>query len=272
MRSHSRRTPLKVVAGHSASDAAPVEVTIAWPAAPAPTSISASMVQVWAAPLDVAPARLARLARLLHADERKRAARFHGATLSQRFVAGRGLLREVLAAYLDMDAADIRFAYDAYGKPELADPVGPPLRFNVAHSAGLILVAVSRGARLGVDVEAVLRFDDMEGVAGRFFSPRERGRLANLPVADHVAAFYRCWTRKEAYLKAVGTGLSTPLDSFDVSVSLDESALLYDTGDARAPSRWSIVHLEPAREFIGAIALEHPSPSVDCWRWLSNEC
>lgn len=97
-------------------------------------------------------------------------------------------------------------------------------------------------------------------------------RLARLPVADRMAAFYRCWTRKEAYLKAVSTGLSTPLDSFDVSISPDEAALLHVNGDARAPSRWSIVHLEPARGFVGAIALEHPSPTVDCWRWWSKEC
>lgn len=238
---------------------------------PAPTSISANTVQVWAAPLDIAPARLARLEQLLHADERKRAARFHGATLSRRFIAGRGLLREVLAAYLDIAAADIRFANDAYGKPELADLVGRSLQFNVAHSAGLILIAVSPGPRLGVDVEAVRWFDEMEGIAGRFFSLGECERLAGLPAADRVAAFYRCWTRKEAYLKAIGTGLSKPLDSFDVSVSPDEPALVRDAGDVHAPLRWSIVHLEPASGFVGAIALEYPSPTVKCWRWTSKE-
>ncbi len=150
----------------------------------------------------------------------------------------------------------MRFAYTTYGKPLLADETGASgLRFNLTHSHGLALLAVTRGREIGVDVERIR--DNLEGekLAERFFSPREVAALRSLPPELRREAFFHCWTRKEAYIKAVGKGLSLPLDQFDVTLHPGEpAALLATRHDSEEAQRWSMRSLAPGEGYVGALA------------------
>jgi 4'-phosphopantetheinyl transferase len=245
------------------------ELAFAWPGRRAVAPIAAGEVHVWAAALDVARERQVHLASMLAPDERERASRFRRADLTRRWVAGRGVLRELLAAYLGIEPRRVAFAYDAFGKPSLADAMRSPwLRFNVSHSSGCALYACAAGVPIGVDVEALVEFADMTAVAERFFSPAERAQLAGVRPEQATPAFYACWTRKEAYLKARGVGLLAPLDGFDVSIAAGErAAVLRVDGDPEAPARWALGDLRPAAGYVGAVAVEVPAPRVRCWTW-----
>lgn len=242
---------------------------IAWHACSMPDEPLGASIHVWAAPLDVSRARLALLQASLSNDERRRAARFHSDQLTNRFVAGRGTLREMLGAYLGMEPCDVRFRYDEHGKPAIAPDVhGAELHFNVAHAAGLALYALTQRHSVGVDVEQVHSFSGMLDVALHFFSEAERQLLSATAPAKLADSFFSVWTRKEAYLKARGTGLLAPLDGFDVSVGRGEAAALRRVaGDDAAPGRWSLKHLEPADGFIGALAIEQPTARLVCRHW-----
>lgn len=181
-------------------------------------------MRVLSASLDVSLPRLSELREQLSTDERARAERFVFDIHRRRFAAARGLLREALGRELGVSGAAIRFEYGPHGKPGLFRGSDPELRFNISHSQERLVVAIARGLELGVDVEAVRQGVEHEAIARRFFSPAERTALLGLPEPERAAAFFTIWTRKEAYVKLIGGGLSVPLDSFDVS--LDEPARL----------------------------------------------
>lgn len=205
-------------------------------------------------------------AALLSVDETARAARFRFDRDRRHFIAGRAALRRILARYLDMDPPTLRFAYGAAGKPALS---GPPeseeIQFNLSHSAGQALLAVARGRPLGVDLEALRPSDDLPAVAKRFFARGELSALADIPQALYAQAFFACWTRKEALLKAYGGGLSLPLDGFCVSVDPRAPARLISTDfDPGAAGRWSLMDLALEapldQRFRAALAIEGPLP------------
>jgi len=215
--------------------------------------IDAGTVEVWRGSLDQEPDVRARLEAVLDRDELDRAARFRFDRDRHRYVVGRGLLRLLLARYLGREPEELRFRYGPERKPALA---GDELRFNLAHAEGTVLYAFSRAFEVGVDVE-LLRPDAADGrVAERFFSPREVAALRALPESEQPQAFLACWTRKEAFLKARGDGLTLPLDSFDVTLRPDEPVELLRT--AWAPEerdRWQLVDLsEEERGEIAALA------------------
>lgn len=240
----------------------------AWAAAPPALRLEAGDIHVWRAQLDLGAARLQGLFRSLSADERSRAERFRAPRDRDRYIAGRGLLRAVLARYLWAHPAELHFRYGLHGKPALAREAGrSALRFNVSHSEGLALLAVTRGREVGVDVER-LRPDIEDGIARRFFSPGEVARLGALPAGQRQAAFFACWTRKEAFVKARGEGLGLGLDTFDVTLAPEEpAALLRLDGDAGAPGRWSLQHLDPGPGYVGALAVEGRGLRASCWQW-----
>jgi 4'-phosphopantetheinyl transferase len=215
-------------------------------------------VHLYRVELALPPGAVRQLETLLSPDELARADRFAHARLRRRFVAGRGQLRLLLARYLHAVPEEIVFAYSPSGKPTLGTaPSGPPpLEFNVAHSEDLALMAFTRGRRLGVDVERVREMPDLEEMARRFFAPSELAALLALPAAQQTAAFFRIWTRKEAFLKATGEGLSRPLDSFSVAPAVDAPRLLELRDAAEGPAHWQLVHLDPAQDFCGALAVE----------------
>lgn len=263
--------PLQSVRGELISERAHLSdravIQIRWPAAGARDAVLDDRVHVWAAELDVDGDRRAALVGTLSGEERARAERLRVQTAADRFVAGRGLLRELLAAYLNVPARDVSICIGSDGKPLLSAAAHPRApRFNVAHSAGLALYAIARDRTVGVDVEAIAPQRDMAGVTARRFSGAERAALARIEPEARIGAFFATWTRKEAFLKAVGTGLRTPLSSFEVSVERDAPArvIRVDGDDA---GRWSLAHLEPAEGFVGAVAVEAPAGEVVCRWW-----
>jgi len=211
--------------------------------------IPAAEVHVWRAWLDVSAGLLGQLEASLSPDERERAARFRFVKDRDRFVAARGILRDILARYLGANAAALRFRYEAAGKPALAD--SSELRFNASHSHGLALYAVATERDVGIDIELIRPRVAEEKIAERFFRPAEAASLRTLPKEKQAEAFFRIWTRKEAYIKAVGTGLSMPLDSFD---------------PAEVPG-WEVRDLDPDPRYRAALAVEGEGWSVREFAW-----
>ncbi len=212
-------------------------------------------VHVWQSSLDLDTDTLNQLRQTLSPDEQSRADRFTFPKLRAHFTAGRGMLRVLLGRYLDRDPAALRFRYNLQGKPALADSAGDVLRFNLAHSHGIAVYAVARQREVGIDVERVRPEVAGDDIAERYFSPRELAALRSLPTEQRLEAFFHCWTRKEAYIKAVGKGLALPLDSFDVSVTPEEAAVL-EARHEGAAGRWTMRALEVPAGYVGALAVE----------------
>ena len=232
-------------------------------------TLACDEMHVWRARLDRGPAVVRAMRDTLTPDERERADRFRFEKDRVRFVVARGALRDILGRYLGSPPGAISFSPGEFGKPELAGAAAESrLRFNVSHSDGLALYAVNREREVGVDLE-LLR-EDFAGleIAERFFSPREVQALRALPRESRAAAFFNCWTRKEAYIKARGEGLSHPLHGFTVSLAPGEPAELLATDDDPAEAaRWSLVELSPAEGFAAALAVKGPKPPITFWHW-----
>ncbi len=168
----------------------------------------------------------------LSRDERERAGRFRIDDVRRRYVVAHAILRRILAGYVDTMPSALRFEAGPYGKPWLAPPY-EALSFNLAHSGALALIAVTGCRELGVDIEEHRALDDAERIAERFFSSAEVAAFRALPASERQPAFFRCWARKEAFVKALGLGLTAPLDSFDVSLGPDEPCRLLASRRAR---------------------------------------
>ena len=208
-------------------------------------------IHLWSVTLDVPDECVAILMKTLSPEERQRAERFHFARHRRRFTAARFFLRRLLAAYTGTAAECLRFSYGPQGKPALLDG---SLHFNLSHSGELAIVALSLSRPLGVDVERLRPVTDVLKIARRFFSASEQQALSQTAESRRNQAFMRCWTRKEAYIKAVGGGLSIALDSFDVS--LDEPPrFLKLPNDPDKTLPWSLYHLQPGPGYVGALAI-----------------
>jgi len=226
-------------------------------------------VHVWRAALERSPDVVNRLAQTLLPDELTRAERFHFARDRRRFIVSHGVLRAVLCRYLRVDPRQVRFRYGARGKPHLAKEMGnDAFRFNLAHSHELAVYAFTRGREIGIDLEYVRPLAGAEEIADRFFSARENSEFCSLPESLKLEAFYNCWTRKEAYLKATGDGLSRALDTFDVSLLPGApAALLRVEGDQAEAARWSLRTLAPGPGYVAALAVEGDGWRMVCWEW-----
>ncbi len=244
-----------------------------WLPPPASPVLSSEDVHVWQATLNQPADIVDRLAATLSNDERQRAERFHFERDRRRFTAGRGILRVILGRYLNLEPDRLRFSYGAQGKPYLAQPAGnPPLSFNLTHSHELALYAFTLGREVGIDVEYIKPLPDLEQIAGRFFSAQEQAQLLALPPAQKAAGFFNCWTRKEAYIKALGQGLSIPLDAFDVSLIPGQpAALLKVKTDPRESRRWTLKALTPAPGYIAAVAAQGQHWQLRCWQWPASQ-
>ena len=191
--------------------------------------------------------------RVLSSDEAERAARFRFEHLRHFFTLSRGALRVLLGRYLGVPASRLQFTYGSNGKPSLAASV--PVKFNVSHSGDLTLFAFTLGCEVGVDVEQVRRIPEMEEIATRFFSTEEAAELLALPAHERERAFFRCWTRKEAYIKAIGEGLSAPLDEFRVTLGPGEPArFIHFRQDTTAASSWTLHDLDLECPYAAALA------------------
>lgn len=234
---------------------------------PPTLTLDSDEVHIWRAALDVPESQVRSLWYTLTADECQRAERYVFAKDRTHFVVARGLLRVLLGRYLGQDPPQLRFIYGPHGKPALAtDTGGGTLRFNVSHSHGLALYAITRGREVGVDVERIRPEVAQEKIAERFFSPREVTLLRALPAPLQATAFFACWTRKEAYIKATGEGLTLPLDQFDVSLVPGEPAALLRTAwDPQEAARWALQDLVPALDYRAAVAVAGHDWRLTCW-------
>jgi len=218
----------------------------------------ADEVRVWSCRLDTLPASVD--CTCLSADEHARAARWHHAINRERYIAGRAWLRHRLAQCLGVAPASIRFHTETHGKPVLAAPP-MPLQFNLSHSADRALLAVTRGRRVGADIEQMRANDDIEAIARRHFAPSELDQWLLLAPERRLQGFYAGWTRKEAYVKALGGGLGTvALDGFEVSLDPDRPAALQSIGGSNDAARhWSLWSLDVAPGFAAAVVVEGTS-------------
>jgi medium-chain acyl-[acyl-carrier-protein] hydrolase len=256
-----RQGPMSGAAGQAAPT---------WADITAVPALTNDAVHVWRASLERSDDELTALEHTLSADERSRADRFCFPRDRRHYIAGRGILRALLARYLRCDPAALQFHYNPQGKPSLASGVTDPLRFNVSHSHGVAVYGITRGREIGIDVEQVRGEVAVDQLAERFFSPREVAALRALPASERRDAFFRIWARKEAYLKATGLGLSLPLDCFDVSLVPGEAALLATRNDPAEAARWTMRELAVADGFAAAFLVEGNSWRLWCGQWPNS--
>jgi 4'-phosphopantetheinyl transferase len=224
---------------------------------PKDLSLAEGSVHVWRAELGNATPEV------LSSDERERAAKFHFEKDRNRYTAARAILRQLIGRYEKMPAEALKFAYNTFGKPALD---GSSLRFNMSHSGGLALFAFTRNRNIGVDLERIRPDFTSREIAGQFFSPDEIAALRGLPVESQTAAFFACWTRKEAFIKAHGSGLSLPLHKFVVSLNMPARLVRTDF-DPDAVGQWTLHELEAGEGFAAALAVEGMPKGIECWEW-----
>lgn len=240
-----------------------------WAAPPTRPALGRDEVHVWHASLEPPPAGTARLLEVLDRDERQRAARYVFERDRSRFIIARAVLRHLLSRYLSRPPAEFAFEHNAYGKPALkTSSAATPLYFNVSHSGDKALYAFSADGEVGVDVELVREDFATGDIAERFFSPREVRSFKSLPPHARTEGFFNCWTRKEAYIKALGRGLSHPLDSFTVTLAPGSPAeLLADETGLTDVSRWSLRELHLAPDYAAALAVPRRGWQLHCYDW-----
>ena len=215
-------------------------------------------VQVWAQWLNVSVEQLANFSATLSSSEKERAAKFKFGVHRDRYIAGRGFLRQTLSRYLQIPPCELDFNYSANGKPTLiSDAKSAPLHFNLAHSGDLALLAVTRMGAVGVDVESIRPVKDADYLVERFFSERENLLFQKLAPEEKPGAFFNLWTRKEALLKATGEGISGGLNRVEVSFLANEPAcLLAINGSEEQAREWTLHAMQLAQNFVGAVAIQ----------------
>ena len=245
------------------------------PDAHAYPSLGTNDVHVWCAKVDDAAREYAHFYTLLAVDEAERAQRFYFEKDRRCYVTARGILRTLLGHYTQTLPEEIQFQYSEKGKPSI-DPAlnnnketkNASLEFNISHSANMILAAFAYNRIIGVDVEYMRPSVDCDGIVTSFFSPKEVATYRSLPDDIRRLAFFECWTRKEACLKAWGSGLAYPLAKFDVTLAPNERPeLLYVEDEPNEPGRWSMHRLACEDEYAGTVLIEKDDWSLNCWEW-----
>jgi len=241
-----------------------VSILTEWLIPPAALDLSDEVVHVWRARLALEPEVLARLRLTLSPTELARAERFVLDRDRERFVAAHGVLRNVLSKYLHCAPQTVEFSHGPFGKPAVsAGREQPSLRFNLSHSCDLALIALGRKREVGIDLERVRSHFGGEEIAKRYFSPIEVSELRTVPSNLQSEAFFLCWTRKEAYIKATGKGLQTPLDGFTVSLTPGAPAELKSADE----SSWTLRSLSPEAGYAAAVVAEGKGWLLRCFSW-----
>lgn len=238
-------------ARHRSLSATPWAPPASWPELPI-----AGQVHLWRLRLTTTEEQLFTFKSWLTAEEYERANRFYFVRDREKYVIGRARLRQLLGHYLDASPANIRLRYGKYGKPRLSPDQGGNLRFNLSHSGGHALYGFTSSGQIGVDLEVEDPDVEIARLASRFFSPDEAAQVLALPAEERAPAFFRVWTRKEAFLKAKGTGLGLPLDGFSVTVNSAQPVRLkaIDWSPAEV-SHWALASFEVAPRVAGAVAV-----------------
>ncbi|MBM4068047.1 MAG: 4'-phosphopantetheinyl transferase superfamily protein [Planctomycetes bacterium] len=236
------------------------------PVASEPLALAVGDVHVWRCRLQQPEDRRQTLVQALSPEERQRGDKFHFEHHRRQWTIARGFLRAVLGRYLGIPAEEIRFRYHHLGKPALADEQNPcNWQFNLSHSADGALLAIGRDTPLGVDLEQLRPMENMLALARRYFAAEEARQLEQVAPAQQILAFFNCWTRKEAILKACGKGLSLPLDRFLVSFRPGEPARVVElAGQPGEAKRWSLTALQPWPDFVACLARQETTPNLVC--------
>ncbi len=226
-------------------------------------------VHVWRVSLDLTASQSEKFLEILSVDELAKVGRLHFEKDKKRFIAARGMLRTLLGGYLEKKPHEIRFAYTDHGKPLLAVGTGcDNLSFNLSHSGAFALYAVTRSRNIGIDIEHVRDDVSFREIAGSFFSPGEISSLERVNKNKRPEMFFQYWTRKEAFLKAIGGGLSLPLDMCDVSlISGSVLSSIHLSGDNTESSGWYVQDLFPGGGYAAAIAVEGADGDLSCWNY-----
>jgi 4'-phosphopantetheinyl transferase len=225
-------------------------------------------VHLWRARLDLPSRQLDELWHTLDDAERLRAGRLLRRRDRNAMVAARGMLRDVLSRYVDLPPAGVRFAYGPYGKPLLLDGSDPArVRFNLAHSGDVALCAVALDVEVGIDIELVRPNVDVVGIAERFFSASEAERLRALDGELRSKAFFACWTRKEAYVKATGRGVGLRLDFVAAGAVPDGPTAVPMVNEEAARARWLLFDVNVGPRYAAALATIAPPSRLRLWQW-----
>ena len=239
------------------------DVEKVWMPAPDVLELESHQVDVWRISLDLRSAAVKSLKSTLSEEESQRAARFYFPEDRIRYIIAHSSLRNILSRYLNCNPDQLNFSTNEYGKPALD---GHNLEFNLSHSGEFALIAMSGEQKVGVDVERIRSDIELESMARRFFSSNEVSELMTLPSEEREIGFFNCWTRKEAYIKAQGLGLSLPLDSFDVSLTSNEPAILLATRpDPKEAARWTLFSPEIESNYVAAVAVETQEEEFRLW-------
>lgn len=228
----------------------------------------AGAIHVWLVPLADVPIDGA--AAVLTPAEREQSSRFVSASLTRRFICKRATLRRILASYAGMHAAEIAFGAGAQGKPFLRerDGAASPLEFNVSDAGEHVLVAVAMQRPIGVDIEMMRPMEEADDIIEHHFSAIERATYRRLPPEQQLIAFFTAWTRKEAYIKAVGVGLHLPLESFSVAIDPAAPARLIEIdGDPTKAAEWTLLPVEVPKGHVGAVVVRGPVSNCQTWTW-----
>jgi 4'-phosphopantetheinyl transferase len=238
-----------------------------WGKSPSKFSLLKNEVHVWHIDIDRASSYLDDKT-ILSSDEIERANHFQFERDRKRFITRRILLRLILGKYLLAKPNQIVFDYNQYGKPSLQQPAWSSIFFNIAHSEQITVFAFSQDDALGIDIERINLAIDYENILEHYFSPGERASIKAQPGQCRPELFYKYWTRKEAYIKGRGMGLSIPLESFDVSLALDRTIFALEYVDNYTViSNWMILDLPWTQGFAGALAVENRNHVIRAWDW-----
>ena len=246
---------------------------VQWEPTPAKLFLAPDSVHIWRARLDQPTPIFEQLQSSLSSDEQARAAKFVFDRDRQHFAAGRGILRNILGAYLGVSPDAVQFVYGHTGKPFLASSLAQStLQFNLSHSHGLAVYAITHSKEIGIDVEYLRPIAERDPIVAQNFSPQERAVFTTLPASEKDTAFFNTWTCKEAFIKASGDGLSFPLDRFSVSFGSSETAPLLSVADDSAiVSEWSLASFVPETNYLAAFAIRAALTQIHFWTWQSDQ-
>ena len=242
---------------------------VKWCSPPAHLTLQDREVHVWRLNLNGRESYVRELRHTLSSDEKDRAEKFRFDRDRTSYIVRHSVLRSILSLYTNTAPKQLKFFEGSHGKPEITlSPDQSTVRFNLSDSRDAALIAVTRGRQIGIDIEYIQKDFEWKEIVDRFFSPREVAMIQAFPAELREEAFFRCWTRKEAYIKARGQGLSIPLNQFDVSVVPGEPPRLsFPNNDAPDSTRWFFQELAPCPNYVAALAVEGDNCDLKTWEW-----
>lgn len=235
--------------------------------APEKIILATNQLHVWQSDINITKIQAGRIYSILSKKEKARASRFKFEEHRLKFIAARATLRKILSHYLSIDPNAISFTENKYGKPGLKDEINKSsIFFNISHSHNMALFAISNEENIGIDIEAVNRKIDFDEISKRFFSDRENEHIQALPISQKSIDFYKIWTAKEAFIKAIGQGLSFPLKEFEISLNNNTISLASIYGDPNKASTWNLFKYDVPDEYESSIAIQAERPDITSWK------